>query len=484
MLVLAVFFLVASRAEAKSYVVKLKSLPSSTLSTWASQMGAASIVHGDRVQVVEIENSLDLEALKADPRVELVEEDILFHGDELPNDPELLVSQWNLINEGSDSLGGGDIDATDAWTLVGSGGSRNVIIWSIDSGMDVNSPDLHANLVETEDGVLGYDFVNNDPDPDPENAHGTHTSSIHSAAANDGSTIAGVAYSSRVVPVKFLNASNEGKLSNAYRALRYTIDLIREMNERDPNLRHVINNSWGGPSSSGLIYEAFKELSELGALSVASAGNEGSNINDEESSGYWPCMIDLPELVCVAAHDQNGDLSPFSNWGPLSVDIMAPGSNINGIIGSRRIDGDHFESVVGLKSGTSQAAPHVAGVAALIWTVQPAFTASQVKSIILHSTDWVPGAEDWVLSGGRLNAYAAVSLAQELDPENFDLAEQNRPKESSGGGCSVAHGLGHAPQIGVDADFAAMLGFIIPLLVPLLGLLALRRRRPQGARNS
>ncbi len=292
-----------------------------------------------------------------------------------PND-FYFSSQWAL-NQSTDH----DIDAPEAWNLHP--GTNNVTIAILDTGVDLDHPDLQANI------VAGYDFVNDDNNPDDDHGHGTHVAGIAAATGNNGIGIAGVSWDAKIMPVKVLSASGSGNIYDITDAIYYAVD----------NGARVINMSLGARGTSYPCYGfdsiryAMQYALNHGALVMVASGN------DYASTVSCPAAYD--EAIAVGSTTSSDTRSSFSNQGSR-LDISAPGSNIYSTV---RYGG------YGTKSGTSMATPHVVGLAALIWSYAPSLSNSQVRVIIENSADdlGIPGW-DPEFGYGRINAANALGL--------------------------------------------------------------------------
>jgi subtilisin family serine protease len=327
---------------------------------------------------------------------------------QLPNDPQL-ASLWGLHNTGqSGGVADSDIDAPEAWDLTT--GTSSIVVGVIDTGVDYTHPDLAANIWTNPgeiggngldddgngfvDDLHGYDFVNNDGDPLDDHSHGTHVAGTIAARSDNGQGVAGVAWQASIMGLKFLSAGGSGSTSNAIRALNYAT-LMRT--QYGVNVR-VTNNSWGGGGYSQGLYDAIAASGAAGILFVAAAGNSGT---DNDAAPHYPSNYDLPNVVSVAATDRNDQLASFSNYGAQSVDLAAPGVSI-----VSTIPGGGYASY----SGTSMATPHVAGVAALAWSLDPDASVAEVRQALLEGVDPLAGLAGRVTTGGRLNAAGTLAL--------------------------------------------------------------------------
>jgi subtilisin family serine protease len=357
------------------------------------------------LQVVEVpEGDLNavLNAYKIDPAVRYVERNVILYAVETPNDASF-GQLWGLRNTGQDigptndpGTPGADIRATQAWDFWT--GDPDFRIAVIDSGVDYNHPDLQANIwtnpgeipgngIDDEgngyiDDVHGYDFLFNDPDPMDQNYHGTHVAGTIAAVANNGIGVAGVNWQGKIVALRFLSAFGTGPVEDAIECIQYVVD----------NDIRVSNNSWGGGSSTGALYDAIAAAQADGHLFVAAAGNAGSNA---DLYPLYPAAISLDSIISVAATDNDDMLASFSNFGPISVDLGAPGANIYSTF-----PGGGYAYL----SGTSMAAPHVTGVAALLMSRRPELNYQQVKDRILAGVRPVSSLMGRTVTGGVLNA--------------------------------------------------------------------------------
>lgn len=343
-----------------------------------------------------------------------------------PNDPYLLL-QWGLHNVGQTiasflrpAAPDGDIDAPEAWRYEVGDPDNPVVVAVIDEGVQVSHPELAAQMwtnpretpgdgIDNDgngfvDDVYGWDFLHDDAsvyDSADGEIHATHVAGIVGARANDGLGLAGVIWNVKIMSLKFLGPDG-GEDWGAIQALAYA----KAIKERD-GLRMVVNASWGGPGDSTALKEAI-EASDM--LFVAAAGNEGA---DSDQQPDYPSAFDSPNIVSVAASDVDDRLAFYSNWGPASVDLAAPGDIVLSLYPTDNPLG--FGSCSDTNpcylymSGTSMAAPHVTGVAALVMSRFPEMSWDQVKQRILQSVDPKPELAGRLSTGGRLNARSAVA---------------------------------------------------------------------------
>lgn len=324
--------------------------------------------------------------LKTDPAVRIAEPDWIVRGQEFPNDP-LFPEQWSLYNFGQNGFTvDADIDAPEAWDITLGNSSLKVAV--IDSGVDYTHEDLAANILRDAKGrVVGYDYVNLDADPMDDLGHGTHVAGTIGAVQNNGIGISGICPLVKIMPLKFLNADNWGWLSDAI----LSVDFARTHGAR------IMNNSWGGGGYSQLLLDAILRARSAGILFVVSAMNDRINI---DADPMYPASYNgvADNVISVAASNRSDNIASFSNFGPTTVDIAAPGSYI-----LSTVPGNRYEYY----NGTSMAAPHVAGTAALVLASYPTLKYWQVKARLMANVDHPAGVEGMVKSG-RLNAASAL----------------------------------------------------------------------------
>ena len=349
-----------------------------------------------------------IERLRANPQVEYAEPNYIVNISRTPDDP-LYPDLYGLHNTGQlGGLPGADIDAEDAWDVTT--GSRSVVVAVIDTGIDITHPDLAANIFVNPgeipgngadddhngfiDDVHGWDFVNDDNDPKDDHFHGTHCAGTIGAVGNDGQGVVGVNWQVTLLPIKFLSAGGSGTTADAVESIEYAVAMGAD----------ITSNSWGGGDFSRALLEAILAASARDVLFVAAAGNEGS---DTDLGPHYPSGFDSPNIIAVAATDRNDELAYFSNYGATSVDLGAPGVTIKSTVPDGQYD---------VYSGTSMAAPHVAGAAALIKVVAPGLDVVQLKARLLGGVDPIPALAGKTLTGGRLNAFRPIAVADTTAP--------------------------------------------------------------------
>ena len=348
-----------------------------------------------------------MEIYQDDPDVAYAEPNYYRYATATPDDT-FFGRLWGLHNTGQQVNGtigtpDADIDAPEAWDTQT--GRSAVVVAVLDTGADWNHEDLSANIWnnddELEDGtdtdangciddIRGWDFVNGDNDPDDDHVgtyHGTHVSGTIGAEGDNGIGVSGVNWSVSIMPLKILDGNGDGFVSDEILAIDYAI----------VNGANIINASFSGGSESQPEYDAIIDARDAGVLFVAAAGNDGTDNGDIPA---YPASYDLDNIVAVAATNQNDGLAWFSNYGATSVDVASPGVNIYSTIA-----GDTYQ----YSSGTSMAAPHVAGLAALIWADNAGFTYDQVKERMLNGVDVLPALTGDILMAGRINANNSIN---------------------------------------------------------------------------
>ena len=346
--------------------------------------------------------------------------------------------QWALQNTGqTGGTSDADIDAPEAWAITTGSGSVKVGI--LDTGIDYTHPDLAPNLGTNPgeipgngldddgngyaDDVRGWDFANNDNNPTDDHFHGTHVAGSVGARGNNGMGVSGVCWNVTLVPLKFLDASGSGYLSDAVEAIYYaTLSGV-----------NLTSNSWGGGGYSQALKDAIDNANTQGVLFVAAAGNAASN---NDTAPFYPASYSSPNVLAVAATDHRDALAWFSNVGATSVHLAAPGVGIlntfptylTGEMTARGLP-THYASI----SGTSMATPHVSGAAALLWSFAPSLTAAQVKQRLLERVDPIPGLFGKTVAGGRLNLFHLLNSGWTPRPAQVVMTSMSLSDASGNG---------------------------------------------------
>jgi len=353
----------------------------------------------------------------ASSEIEYAEPNYKVYALEKPNDPDY-TRLWGLNNTGqTGGANDADIDAEEAWDVQK--GSRQIIVGVIDTGIDYNHEDLQLNMwrnlaevpnnnVDDDnngyvDDYFGWDFYNQDKDPNDDNEHGTHVSGTIGAIGNNAIGVVGVNWKVSLMALKFLNQQGSGSTSDAIEAIVYASDMGA----------NILNNSWGGGGESQALKDAIIYAKNKGVLFIAAAGNDSKNTDLDPN---YPSNYNVENVISVAASTDNDKLAGFSNYGEKTVDLAAPGEFIYSAVPNNR-----YASF----SGTSMATPHVAGAAALIWAnYLPDSDWENVKFRLFGAADYLFNLQTKNLLDGRLNVNAALTnlplVAVILKPSDTD----------------------------------------------------------------
>jgi len=339
-------------------LVKYKShVSASTIRSFQDRLGASTIRAFRDIGIRQVKlpprMSVEtaLEYYRGNPDVAYAEPNyIRYLKATTPNDP-FFSNLWGLHNTGQSVNGtsgtaGADMDGPEAWDVAQ--GSNTFVIAVIDTGVDYNHPDLSGNIWANPgevagngldddqngyvDDLRGWDFVDDDNDPMDVVGHGTHVAGTIAAVGNNNIGVTGVCWQAKIMPVRALDAFGAGTDADIIAAIGYAVTKGAK----------VINASFGGPDYSQAQYDALSNANSAGVLFVVAAGNEGTN-NDTTPS--YPASYNLPNIISVAATDQNDNLSNFSNYGATSVHVAAPGENIYSTLPAARVTvwSDNFE---------------------------------------------------------------------------------------------------------------------------------------------
>lgn len=306
--------------------------------------------------------------------IEYVEPNFILMQNEVSGPNDLLYQenyQWNLPVIGTEQ----------GWNVTR--GNEEIQIAIVDTGVDLNHPDLKNRLVK------GYNVIDDRSEPDDDNGHGTHVAGIIASETNNNEGVAGMTWYSKIMPVKAMGAKGYGTTFDISKGIVWAVDHGAD----------VINLSLGNYQPSKVLEEAVRYAYENNVVMVSAAGNDSSN-QPTYPSAY-------PEVISVAAVDYNGNRASFSNYGDY-IDIAAPGVYI---------PSTYFNEQYAALSGTSMAAPHVAGLAALIKSANPGLTSSQVIRIIKNSAiDLGEQGKDVQFGNGLIDVNSALQEANKETP--------------------------------------------------------------------
>lgn len=341
------------------------------------------------------------------PQVDTVSLDLPVHADGMPND-EYWPFQW-----GPQLIG-----LPAALDLATSRQPVNVAV--VDTGIDLAHPDLAAHLwtnpgeipadgIDNDhngyiDDVHGWDFANEDADPSDTSDHGTHVAGIIAAGTDNGIGIAGIAPGARLMALKFM-------VPVGGRETGTTADAVRALDYARLNGAQVINNSWSSSATdlaTDPVCQAITAALGANIVVVNAAGNDATDLDSHVSPPFLaPAQCPGPEITVAAT--TSGDFlwspvslgNPGSNYGSASVDLGAPGQTIRSTV--------HLGYAS--NTGTSMAAPHVAGAAALLLGEMPALSPVAVRGFIMNGGVSLPGLTGRTVSGRRLSLPGALALA-------------------------------------------------------------------------
>ena len=366
-----------------------------------------------KTSAADVDVSSMVDSYKEDSNVEYAEPDYIYKPtDTATNDP-LFSTQWALAK----------IKAPLAWDTTT--GSSNVVVAVVDTGTDYTHQDLAANIWnnpgetgmtqvgdkcwtgtpqdkstnncdDDNDGLVddwrGWNYAEGNNDPMDKGYqglfHGTHVSGIIAGVGNNGIGISGVTWNSKIMPLRICNDSGCSSYSGGL-AIRYAVD----------HGAKVINDSWGGATSyDSFLKDSMDYAHDHGALIVNAAGNESSDV-------YGTVPANIASAMAVSATDSSDNFAGFSNWG-AKIDVSAPGVDVNSTYPT-----NSYQSF----SGTSMAAPHVAGLAALILAHNPALSVEELRQVIKTSADDLGDAGvDKYFGAGRIDAYNAMMATTPL----------------------------------------------------------------------
>jgi serine protease len=419
----------AAQARTSERMQRLSDAAGTSLGYFRSMSGEGHVLR--LPQRMEIDRALEICArLGAMSEVEYAEPDFIMQPFATPNDPQY-TNQWHYKAPAAGQYG---VNAPAAWDLTT--GSASIYAAVIDTGI-LNHADLSGRWIG------GYDFISDttvandggerDSSPlDPgdwvaygecdtdspardSSWHGSHVAGTIGAASNNGAGVAGLNWVSKVVPLRVLGKCG-GLTSDIADAMRWSAGLTVTGVPANPYPAKVVNMSLGGSGTCSSTYQdAINAITAAGSVLVVAAGN-----SDEDASGFQPASCN--GVITVAATNRDGGRASYSNYGSV-VEVAAPGgetypTNSDGILstlnsGATSPASDSYEYY----QGTSMAAPHVAGVVSLMFSVNPTLTPTQVMNILQSTVTPFPSGSSCNTSNcgsGIVNAQAAVAQAQGL----------------------------------------------------------------------
>ena len=452
----------------------------------------AELVKGLRLARVPSDQTLEaVAALRRQPEVLYAEPNYMLYKSAGPNDTHFLAGrQYGLEKIGVQSV----------WDTLTTG-SPNVVVAVLDEGMDVTHQDLAANIWTNPSpgsiagitgDVHGWNFnddnatifSNNDIE-----THGTHVGGIIGATGNNGTGITGVNWSTRLMSLKFLDEFDGGDTADAIKACTYVKQMrdlwVSQGPAKGANVR-VINASFGSNEFIQAFQDVINQLNASGILFVSAAGNTDNGQLEPNNNliPTYPTDYNAPNIISVASTDASDNLAGDSHFGRSTVDIGAPGVNILSTtppcanpVGLNPPCQPTLPSGFGptddtysFISGTSMAAPHVSGAAALLWSHNPNLTVQQVKNLLLLNGDVVPALVDKTLTGRRLNISKSFAALQQTDTTapgavtNFRTNFQNGRTISLSWSASGDDGAGGGAASLYELSFVETgTGAIIPL---------------------
>lgn len=389
------------------------------------------------------------------------------------------------------------VRVTDSWALQKAPASATkTIVAVVDTGVDINhavfkdSGAIWQNLAEINgqsgidddgngyiDDFNGWNFVDNTRFVTDDNDHGTHVAGIVLGAGQDIFQNPLKESKIKIMPLKFLNYRGSGTTGAAVSAIYYAVN----------NGARVINNSWGGPSYSRALHDAYKYAYDHSVVLVTAAGNDDKNL---DSVPTYPAAFDTPSNITVDSSTDADQKSGFSNYSQTLTHVFSPGNQIvSSIPGSQCSDVNNlYMNCFAELDGTSMATPLVAGIAALAIREAPQLSAYQIRGLILSAIDSVSQLTNYSATGGRINAYKATQIAQSqvaitawspsYSPVYKTEMSSKVVTEMAPAGCGLVKGVMSEINQGPPSAGQMMQVFAISLLMlmPLLAALKLRRK--------
>ena len=359
-------------------------------------------IRDGRLAVVRPRNGSETKPLRKRLRraegIAYAEPDFIHSASKTPDDP-FYTRNYGLVDQPDDH----DVDAPAAWnTRTGCG-----TVAILDTGTDTDHPDLKPNLRKSGDkpnnnkdddkngyvdDTYGFNVIKGKGSGEDDEGHGTHVAGIVAAHGNNEQGMAGVCWSAKLIPVKFMNSRGKGSTSDAIAGIEYAVKAGAK----------VINCSFGSSSKSSALKDAVDYAQDHKTLLVVAAGNNGENIN---KSPEYPASYDNGNILTVAASTAGDTLASFSNFGSEDVDVAAPGSDI-------------FSTYLGggykTLSGTSMAAPLASGLASMLRKQASNATPGDLRKAIAKKVDKPSALKGKVVYDGRVNAAKALNAIKSI----------------------------------------------------------------------
>lgn len=465
------------------------------LKQMGSKFQVGKMIVGTSIMQINSQTSTaaDIEQLKANPDVEYIEPNRV-----LSLDP-VQVEQMGVAPQGTDeySQSYSSVQATEAWAIEKAyDDGPKVVVAVIDTGLDLDhglfkdSNSIWENTAEKNgtpgvdddgngyiDDINGWNFVARSASMFDDGDHGTHVAGIILGTGMDVLALPIRESRHKIMPLKFLSGAGSGTTTDAINAMYYAVN----------NGAKVINNSWGGPSYSQALHEAYTFAYNNGVVVVTAAGNSAVNL---DSSKMYPAALDTPSNITVLATSDVDNRASFSNWSTTLSHVGAPGvSIISAIPGS----GCSAPGCFAMMSGTSMAAPFVAGMAGLVIREASQLSAYQVKGIVLSTVDNVAVLATRVQTSGRVNVLKAIQSAkanvatQSWSPsyspsykaESRSVASEAAP---AAGGCGLVKVLteGGSGSSGSGSGAINIALIFALLMIPVVAALSMRRKEKIG----
>ena len=439
--------------------------------------------------------------IKSNPDVEFIEPNY-----RIKSDPSM-VNEMAVPPSGSDTFvqNYSAVQVTNAWAIAKAynNATAKTIVAVVDTGLDINhgvfkdSNGLWINSAEANgspgvdddgngyiDDINGYNFIGKNANVMDDNEHGSHVAGIILGVGE--SITANPIRESRItiMPLKFLDSTGSGSTSDAISAITYAVN----------NGAKVINNSWGGSAYSRSLHEAYTYAYNHNVVVVSAAGNDTKNL---DTAPTYPAALDTPSNITVASTTDSDNLSSFSNYSSAGlVHLSAPGSSILSAVPANGLTCS-YPGCFKYLSGTSMAAPFVAGVAALVIREAPQLSAYQVKGLILGAIDYKSNLSGKVQTSGRVNVLKSIQAAVSNVGTSYwtpayspAYKVETRSVASDSGaaasGCGLVQAFGDSAGPGAGQNSGGLMKFIVILImmsVPVLLAVKLRVKKTSYVRQ-